>query len=141
MHLELKYPANWEVRSHGKQIGIFEPLENSSDNFEDNMVIWTEEMPMAISDSIYSRAATAELLIKDSALKIDRQPPKKIGTTTYYPFAFSYLRGDSSWFHISGYTVVSGTRGYNFSCISTREAAARHQAQFEMILSHVKLLP
>ena len=140
LHMAFEYPDGWEVRTNGDHIGLFEPLENTGDNFQENIMIWTEEMPIGISDSLYSKAATAELKIKNPSLKVDITGARKLGSHTFYSFNFNVVRGDSSSYHVIGYTLMNGKRGYNISCTSTAAGMEKHQAVFDAILSTFKPL-
>jgi len=140
LHLGFDYPENWEVRMNGSRLGIFELLSDSTDQFEENIVTWTEDMPLGISDSLYSKAAVTELKIKNPGLDVHILPAKKLGKNTFYPFEFDFVNSDSTRFFIKGYTLVKGKRGYNFSCTSMSAEASKHASIFETILSSIKPL-
>jgi len=140
LHLAFDYPQNWEIRALQDKLGVYEELEDSLDDFQENIIIWTEDMPIAISDSLYARAATAELLIKNPLLDINRLPKKQLGENTFHPFTFEFTNNDSSEYFIFGYTMVKDKRAYNFSCTAAKNKAQAHQAKFESILTTFKPL-
>ncbi len=140
LHVSFSYPENWDVRINGSHLGIFEALKDSTDKFEENIVMWTEDMPLGISDSLYSKAAVTELKIKNPGLDVHVLPVKKLGENTFYPFEFNFANADSTRFFIKGYTLVKDKRGYNFSCTSASSQAEVHSSLFETILSSVKPL-
>jgi hypothetical protein len=135
LHVGFSYPENWEVKTNGSHVGVFEFLEDSTDKFQENIVMWTEDMPLEISDSLYSKAAIAELKIKNPFLSVQALPVKKMGELTFYPFEFNFFNANSTHFFIKGYTLVKGKRGYNFSCTSKNDKAAQHASLFETILT------
>jgi PsbP-like protein len=140
LHLSFTYPKNWEIRTLQDKLGIYEELEDSLDDFQENIIIWTEDMPMAISDSLYARAATAELLIKNPLLDIQRLPKRQLGENNFHPFTFEFTNNDSSEYFIFGYTIVKDKRAYNFSCTAAKNKAQGHQSKFESILTTFKPL-
>ncbi len=135
LHVGFSYPENWEVKTNGNRIGVFEAMEDSADKFQENIVMWTEEMPLQISDSLYSKAAIAELKIKNPSLSVHTFPAKKMGENTFYPFEFNFFNADSTHFFIKGYTLVKGLRGYNFSCTARNDKSEQHASLFESILT------
>ncbi len=140
MHMSFSYPDTWEVRKNGNRLGVFETLEDSSDDFQENIISWSEDMPIGISDSLYAQAATTEIKIKNPSLTVTKLPSKRLGENTFHLFEFDYTNADSSPYHITGYTLVKDKRGYNFSCTSSMKKAEKHTPIFESILASFKPL-
>jgi len=140
LHLSFNYPPDWEVRLNGNRLGIFEPLKDSTDAFQENIMIWIEEMPMQISDTLFGKAATTEIKIKNPNIVLNHEGLKKLGDQNFYHFEFDYTNSGNSMYHIFGYTLVNKKRGYNFSCTSEIAKAGIHSPLFESILSSFKPL-
>lgn len=140
LHLSFSYPADWEVRLNGNHLGIFEPLKDSSDAFQENIMIWNEDMPMQISDSLFGKAATTEINIKNPDTQVTQEGIVKLGNQNFYHFEFDYTNSGNIKYHIFGYTLVYKQRGYNFSCTAELEKASIHAPIFESILSTFKAL-
>ena len=140
LHVSFSYPADWEVRLNGNHLGIFEPLKDSGDAFQENVMIWTEDMPMQISDSLFGKAATTEIKIKNPDTQVTQEGIRKLGNQDFYHFEFDYTNSGNIKYHIFGYTLVNKQRGYNFSCTAELEKASIHAPLFESILSSFKPL-
>jgi len=140
LHFTISYPANWEVKEKESKVGILEPYKDSTDKFQENIVVWVEEMPLAISDSLYAKATLAELRIKNPTLTIQSFPSKKFGDHTFSYFEFD-LPGDDRNYKVIGYTTVKDRRGYNFSCTYEASASGDYKTSFESIVSTFKPLP
>lgn len=140
LHFSIAFPKGWEARLNGSRVGIFELKKDSTDTFEDNIIIWVEEMPVAIPDSLYAVAAVTEFRIKNPDISPSKLPARQIGNLTFHPFSFEYTNKRQESFSILGYTKVEGNRGYNFSCTALKNDMSAHQASFDSILSTFKPL-
>ena len=140
LHFIISYPPNWEVKERESKVGILEPYKDSTDKFQENIVVWVEEMPLAISDSLYAKATLAELRIKNPTLTIQSFPSKKFGDHTFSYFEFD-LPGDDRNYKVIGYTTVKDRRGYNFFCTYEASASGDYKTSFESIVSTFKPLP
>jgi hypothetical protein len=129
------YPDTWEVRENGSRLSVFEALEDSTDNFQENILMWYEDMPMKISDSLFAKAAVAEIMIKNPNLQVSNPKTIQLGKHMYYTFEFDFINTDSATYHIYGYTLVKDSTGYNFSCTADADKASAHKSGFETILS------
>lgn len=140
LHFGITPLLNWSVKVKENKVGILENYTDSKDSFQENIVVWTEEMPIAISDSLYNKATITELKIKNPKIEVVALPSKKLGKTNFGRFAFTVFLNDSIPCKVLGYTAVKGKRGYNFSCSYLANGNTDYTPIFENILSTVKLI-
>lgn len=141
LHFSITPLLNWLVKVKENKVGILENYTNSKDSFQENIVVWTEEMPIAISDTLYNKATITELKIKNPNIEIATLPMKKLGNINFGRFAFTIFLNDSIPCKVLGYTAVQGKRGYNFSCSYLVNGNTNYTSSFENMLSTVKLIP
>lgn len=141
LHFSVTPLLNWSVKVKENKVGILENYTNSKDSFQENIVVWTEEMPIAISDTLYNKATITELKIKNPNIKVSALPMKKLGNINFGRFEFTIILNDSIPCKVLGYTAVQGKRGYNFSCSYLVNEHINYTSSFENILSTVKLIP
>ncbi len=138
LHFSINYPSNYEVLKNpkdGQSIAIVRKIGNDNKQYRDNMVCWTEEMPMAISDSVYLQASITQLKISNPALSILKQPAQQLGPHLFSAFSFEYQAKNDSLFTVNGFCLVKGQRGYNFSCTALTREMPEKMETFKKILS------
>ncbi len=140
LHFHIQLPPGWEAREQGHKAGILEPLTDSADHFRENMVVWTEEMPVAIPDTEYTKLTCTELKIKNPETLIEQLPPLCTPDRCFGHFRFQFPLQPGIPCFVEGYTAVLGNRGYNFSC-SFIDSTKNYPALFENLMHQVKLEP
>jgi hypothetical protein len=144
LHFSIDIPENWDLRFNKKNkssVGFFEPLSDSSDAFQENLVIWVEELPVGISDSLYAKAARAQIQLANPSLKVEHQGWYPSKSYRFDHFYFDFTNTDSSTYQIDGYTLLFQKRGYNLSFASEKKYAADHQQIYNQLLESFKPLP
>lgn len=140
LHFSIAFPPGWEARLNGSKVGIFELKKDTNDLFEDNIIIWMEEMPVAIPDSLYAVASVTEFKIKNPGIEPSVLPVRQLGGITYHAFTFDFENKKKETFSILGLTRVAGNRGYNFSCTALKNELTIHEPSFDSILATFKPL-
>ena len=143
LHFSIQYPNHWEVKEREgkiKTIGLFESLQSPEDAYQENIVIWREEIPIPIPDSLYAKAARAEIKITNPSLTLIEEQPRKIGNHLFYPFHFNFITKDSNAYTVYGYTTLQKTHGYNISA-TTAGDQAKFQQMVESILASFTHIP
>jgi hypothetical protein len=143
LHFQIEAPMSWKARQNKNEpnaVTFFENLQNGTDEFEENISIWYESLPLAIADSTYAKAAITQLKITNPNMDISGISTKKIGENIFHGFQFNFTRPDSSHYTVQGYTCLKGLHGYNFICTSDQQQMAAHQAVFDSILTTFKPL-
>lgn len=143
LHFSVNYPKNWEIiRSPDEKnsITIVEKITNENDVYQENIVCWSEEMPMALSDSIYFQASVTQLKISNPDLRIEKTGKIKLGENDFSSFTFDFTTNDSTQYEVQGFCLIKGNKGYNFSCTAVKTEMPGHLQTFKEILSTFKPL-
>lgn len=140
---EISIPENWIMHTEKgdtKSITFFEPKSDSLDSFKESIVVWVEEMPMAISDSVYAQAAITQIKISNPNLEIENKGIELNSTDTLHAFTFKFVTDDSSKYYVNGYTTVNKLKGYNISFTGLEKDKENHKVLFDDIKNSIKVL-
>lgn len=143
LHFSIKHPENWEVLKdpdQGKSIAIVEKQGDKKDSYQENIVCWLEEMPMAVSDSVYATAAVTQLKIANPTLDIRKKGEAVLGSNHFSSFTFDFSGKNKTPYEVMGFCIVKGKRGYNFSCTALKSSMPEYLPLFREILSTFKPL-
>lgn len=143
LKIEFDFPKNWELVRTPNQfnlITIKQPLKDSSDAYQENMLIWTEQLPMNISDSIYHLTAITQLKISNPNLTVENKGTKQIGDKVFRQYSFEFTPADSNKYVVNGYTYfnMKDSMGYNFNGTADIKNATEFQSEMETILASFK---
>ena len=139
MHFTIELPKDWKAYARPGKIGLLEPLQDSSDHFQENIVIWTEDLPLPIPDTLYTKATVTELRIKNPDLQIQTYPALSLGENTLGQFAFQVMLNDSVPCRVLGFTALHNNRGYNITCNYLANTKTDYSALFRSILKSLHL--
>lgn len=137
LHFEIDIPQEWNLRinkNNPKSVGFFEPIQDSLDAFQENLVIWQEDIPIDLNDSLYAQAAKTQLQISQPDLMIRSLGWLPLGEERMDAFQFDFISKDSSRYRVFGYTFLKNRRGYNFSFSTELEHADVYESKFKKIL-------
>lgn len=120
MGIEFDFPKHWKaVRSPGKDnvITLQEPLHIGKDPYQENILIWSEQLPMQISDSLYAQTVVAELKITNPKFTVTNLPARIIAGKKFYSYHFQFTPADSNVYEVHGFTYyhAADSTGYNFN--------------------------
>ena len=144
MKISLDYPSDWEIimqLDSNRSVSFIETLKDTSDNYQENIKVWIEDMPYAIGDSLYKQAALAQLNILNPDLPIESQPDLKTSTGTWGHYSFEFTTQDSSKYRVDGYTSVKDKRGYNLTFTAESKNHAAYKETLQHIVESFKLKP
>lgn len=144
LHFEINIPQDWNLRinkNNPKSVGFFEPIQNSLDAFQENLVIWQEDLPIELNDSLYAQAAKTQLQISQPELKIKSLGWQTLGKDRMDAFQFDFFTNDSSRYRVYGYTYLKNRRGYNFSFSTEFHHADAYDSKFKKIIQTFQPLP
>lgn len=143
LKIEFDFPKKWETVKAPNQpnlITLKQPLTDPSDAYQENILIWTEQLPMNISDSIYHLTTIAQLKISNPKLTIENKGNKQIGDKKFYQYSFEFTPADSNHYVVNGYTYFNtkDSMGYNFNGTADKKNAGLFQKEIETILLSFK---
>ena len=143
LKIEFDFPKKWETVKTPNQpnlITLKQPLTDPSDAYQENILIWTEQLPMNISDSIYHLTTIAQLKISNPKLTIENKGNKQIGDKKFYQYSFEFTPADSNHYVANGYTYFNtkDSMGYNFNGTADKKNATAFQKEIETILLSFK---
>ena len=143
LKIEFDFPKKWETVKAPNQpnlITLKQPLTDPSDAYQENILIWTEQLPMNISDSIYHLTTIAQLKISNPKLTIENKGNKQIGDKKFYQYSFEFTPADSNQYVVYGYTYfnTNDSMGYNFNGTADKKNATAFQKEIETILLSFK---
>lgn len=143
LKIEFDFPKTWTSIKNPEQknlITLKQPLIDSSDNFQENVLIWTEQLPMNISDSIYHLTTIAQLKITNPNLDIKSVGKKQIGDKQFYEYSFEFTPADSNKYIVNGYTYINtkDSMGYNFNATAEANNKKLFQTEIEQLISTFK---
>lgn len=143
LKIEFDFPKKWQAVKTPNQFNLItlkQPITDSSDTYQENMMIWTEQLPMNISDSIYHLTAIAQLKISNPNLNIENRGTKQIGDKIFRQYSFEFTPADSNKYVVNGYTYFNtkDSMGYNFNGTSDIKNATEFQTEMETILASFK---
>ena len=105
LKIEFDFPKKWETVKTPNQpnlITLKQPLTDASDAYQENILIWTEQLPMNISDSLYNLTTIAQLKISNPKLMIENKGMKQIGDKKFYQYSFEFTPADSNHYVVNG---------------------------------------
>jgi hypothetical protein len=143
LHLVLEYPASWELKSNNNAlntIGFYEPLIDTQDTYQENLLIWMEEIPFQMPDSSYNKAAITQIKLANPDLDITKKGIFKSDTNAFGHFSFSFTTADSNSYYVEGYSLLKGKYGYNFSFTSEKGKEGNYTNQINAILKSFKII-
>ncbi len=143
LHFSINYPKNWEILKKNNEknsIAIVEKITNEKDVYQENIMAWSEEMPIPLSDSIYFQASVTQLKISNPNLKIEKTGKIKLGENEFSSFTFDFTTNDGAQYEVRGFCLVKDNKGYNFSCTAVKSEMPGHLPTFKEILSTFKPL-
>jgi hypothetical protein len=141
LHLSLNYPSNWEIKTNQNAlntVGLYEPLTDKQDTYQENFLIWMEEIPFQMPDSSYNKAAITQIKLANPDLNITNKGIFKSDTNAFGHFSFSFTTADSNSYHVEGYSLLKGKYGYNFSFTSEKSKEGQYTEQINAILKSFK---
>jgi hypothetical protein len=143
LKIEFDFPKNWQAVKTPNQFNLItlkQPLVDSLDAYQENILVWTEQLPMNISDSIYHLTTIAQLKISNPNLTIENKGTKQIGDKIFYQYAFEFTPADSNHYIVNGYTYFNtkDSMGYNFNGTADKKNAVLFQKEMETILISFK---
>lgn len=141
LHLALEYPALWELKSNNSAlntIGFYEPLTDAKDTYQENLLIWMEEIPFQMPDSSYNKAAITQIKLANPDLDITNKGIFQSDTNAFGHFSFSFTTSDSNSYHVEGYSLLKGKYGYNFSFTSEKSKEGQYAEKINAILKSFK---
>lgn len=144
MKFKLTLPALWTVNEENAVNNEIMFLEQKDDSTKQknvsNMIVWQENMPMHLDDSIYTQAAITEIRITKPNIQITKYANIVTSTGTFGHFGFVYPSETPNKIFMHGYTLVSDTVGYNFTCSSSIQDTAYYNAFFLSVIQSFQLL-
>ncbi len=143
LHLFLQFPSDWEVLKNPKDpqsVAFVQKAGNKQDSYQENIVFWLEEMPMSVTDSVYLQASVTQLKIANPELNIIKKGKVKLGNYDFSSFSFDMQGKKNVAYAITGYCLVIGQRGYNFSCTALKPDMPQYLPLFQDIISTFKPL-
>lgn len=143
LKIEFDFPKKWETVKTPNQpnlITLKQPLTDASDAYQENILIWTEQLPMNISDSLYNLTTIAQLKISNPKLMIENKGMKQIGDKKFYQYSFEFTPADSNHYVVNGYTYFNtkDSMAYNFNGTADKKNAGLFQKEIETILLSFK---
>lgn len=143
LKIEFDFPKKWETVKTPNQpnlITLKQPLTDASDAYQENILIWTEQLPMNISDSLYNLTTIAQLKISNPNLMIENKGIKQIGDKQFYQYSFEFTPADSNHYVVNGFTYFNtkDSMGYNFNGTADKKNAGLFQKEIEAILLSFK---
>lgn len=144
LHFELDIPQEWHLRinkNNPKSVGFFEPIQDSLDAFQENLVLWQEDIPIDLNDSLYAQAAKTQLQISQPDIRIKSLGWQALGNDRMDAFQFDFITNDSSHYRVYGYTLLKNRRGYNFSFSTELNHAALYESKFKKIIQTFQANP
>lgn len=144
MKFKLTLPALWTINEENavnNEIMFMEQKEDSTKQQNvSNILVWQENMPMHIDDSIYTQAAITQIKITKPNIQIAKYPNIVTNTGTFGHFGFIYPSENSNKLFMHGYTLVADTVGYNFTCSSSIRDTALYNSLFLSVIQSFQLL-
>ena len=143
LKIEFDFPKKWETVKTPSQpnlITLKQPLTDASDTYQENILIWTEQLPMNISDSLYNLTTIAQLKISNPKLMIENKGMKQIGDKKFFQYSFEFRPADSNHYVVNGYTYFNtkDSMAYNFNGTADKKNAGLFQKEIETILLSFK---
>ena len=143
LKIEFDFPKKWETVKTPSQpnlITLKQPLTDASDTYQENILIWTEQLPMNISNSLYNLTTIAQLKISNPKLIIENKGMKQIGDKKFFQYSFEFTPADSNHYVVNGFTYFNtkDSMGYNFNGTADKKNAGLFQKEIETILLSFK---
>lgn len=144
MKFQLTLPAQWTINEENavnNEIMFIEQKEDSTklQNIS-NILLWQENMPMHLDDSLYTQAAITEIKITKPDIQITKYPNIVTPKGTFGHFGFVYPSETPNKLFMHGYTFVADTVGYNFTCASSIKDTSYYNNVFLSIIQSFQLL-
>jgi len=132
----IQFPSNWEVKENpmkGTDVVALSPLENSVDQFSENISVGTEEFPQAVTLNDAYQMEKAGLqknspgfqILEEGEANLNTQPARWILYTT------APSSGEGAHHQLIQYFVVKGSRVYIITSIGMLDSFDRYRKQFE----------
>ena len=143
LKIEFDFPKKWETVKTPSQpnlITLKQPLTDASDAYQENILIWTEQLPMNISDSLYNLTTIAQLKISNPKLMVENKGMKQIGDKKFFQYSFEFTPSDSNHYVVNGFTYFNtkDSMAYNFNGTADKKNAGLFQKEIETILLSFK---
>ncbi|MBL7764586.1 MAG: hypothetical protein JNJ58_00700 [Chitinophagaceae bacterium] len=127
LHFSLKAPEDWQTEEKlqgQKTFALTESPKDSLKEYKGNLVIWLEELPIPVADSVYAQAAVTQIKISNAQLNISPLTQILRGNKHYFHFQFDFSTVDSMHYAVEGYTLLHQLHAYNmiFTCEKTKSA-------------------
>lgn len=144
MRFSIDYPASWEqkyIQDSTQAVGFYEPLSESADKFQENVQLWIEDLPMAISDTLYTQATIGQLKIVNPQLQVQTLPDISTSNTRFGRYNFEFTTHDSAKYSVEGYVCLHNLRGYNITFTSEKKNSNSYHKIVNQIIESFKIKP
>ena len=143
LKIEFDFPMAWKsIKTQGQKnlITLKQPLTEPADSYQENVLIWTEQLPMNISDSLYQLTVIAELKITNPNLVVKNDGKIQIGDKKFYQYSFEFTPSDSNHYVVNGYTYFNtkDSMAYNFNATSELKNNSKFKSDIEELISTFK---
>jgi hypothetical protein len=115
------------------------PLESDTDDYQENMSIYHEVLPMRIDDSIYHQSAITEIKLMNAGLEVANLGVLQVGNNKFRSYTFQFER-EKEHYTVKGYTYLKDSVGYHFNFTAAGEGKKKFEREIEHVLSTFKPL-
>jgi hypothetical protein len=108
------YPQDWFATEKPNGVLLLQPLTDSMDVYQENILIQTEVLPMKIKDSIYYKSLRTQINIANPTVEITDLPDTNIQNKTYSRFQFYFSSSEGIPFKVMQAATMRDSTGYLF---------------------------
>ncbi len=135
----IEFPANWEVKENYFRTTVMalSPLENSSDNFRENVNVVVETIPPGTSLNEYFSSSIKNMR-QLNKFNDEFSGIEKFGKAETKWLYYTHEM-DAYKFKVILYQLVKGNKGYSITCTAKAEDFDKFKNQFKNIASTFKM--
>lgn len=139
MKMQFEYPSYYQLKFDSIQHKIYlqDTLISTPKN-RNNILIWLEEMPLEISDTIYAKASFTQQRILTPEIQLIDEKIETINGNCF--FIYKYIQNPQENMQTSFATLVKQNRGYNIQSSSSKEYLNTQDSILQTLLQSFKTL-
>lgn len=144
MGFSLTYPFDWEIKyqhDSTNSVGFYEPIQDTTDKFQENLQIWIEDLPMTISDTLYKQATLGQLKIVNPKLSVNSLNDLSTQNAKFGHYGFEFTSNDRTTYQVDAYLYLKGDRGYNFTFTAEKKNFETYRSTLNQIMESFKTKP
>ena len=132
----LKLPENWERKEGlmGTTIVALSPKEGPGDGFRENINVYVEDLPKAISVEEYAEITLANMRKIMTDLAEEDKGAVETGGASCYRLVYAHRMGQLD-IKVLQYLAVKGRRGYAITCSAAPDSFLDYSDAFEDVVA------